>query len=354
MSQITASAVQDAIAQIMQSAPHAAGPIDLAMARDMALRITSTVQKMGFTGPATLSGNAAFHTLLSQHLGSPAAATYNAATRQLLQQAIDKANLHGPDYLAGVRAGIQLGLQASRQERQASATPAPGDDRKAASSARFTQGDMPGTGLQGNPDLRGISMANYNSSPITRAIVDAGVNYGTFNYLRQQGFNQGNIVNAAKDAKALGFSPNDKPAVRDHAIIDKHDPKKKQTLDALGKMKKGLIDSKDFKDAAQAVQNAKTPEERKAAQAKANQLIDAEAKTKGVTAAINDKDRSELVRKAIDSRKKAIGEQVQKLHQAAPAGTAPQKNPLPSDPRTKAARDALYKSMMKNGPAASK
>ena len=110
---ITPSVVQDAIVQIMQGDAGRARNVDVNMARVVAGNILTSVQRMGFRGASSgvLSGNAAFHTLVTQHLGSTSATAYDPVFRQQLIQAIEKANITGADYIAGVKAGLQIGLK---------------------------------------------------------------------------------------------------------------------------------------------------------------------------------------------------------------------------------------------------
>jgi hypothetical protein len=58
-----------------------------------------------------LSGNAAFHTLVTQHLGSSTSETYDAGSRQRLLQAISNANVTASDHAAAVKALAQGGIQ---------------------------------------------------------------------------------------------------------------------------------------------------------------------------------------------------------------------------------------------------
>jgi hypothetical protein len=67
-------------------------------------------------------------------------------------------------------------------------------------------------------DLGSITPSNFKRSHYHRC----GLDYATFDALRREGFSGQNIINAASDARALGFSPRDREAMRDHALIDKH------------------------------------------------------------------------------------------------------------------------------------
>jgi hypothetical protein len=183
--EITHSTVRDAILQIMQG-DHRTGSVDARRAADVAARITGSVQKMGFRGAssALLSGNAAFHTLVTQHLGSPAAAAYDPVFRQQLQQAIEKANITGSDYIAGVKAGIQIGLAqyAKLNDGSVSDASGSGEGRRSASQPY-------------NAEL----LTNYtasNLSPGLRGLVDTN-----------RGFTAGHVAEAANFAQRIGLEP---------------------------------------------------------------------------------------------------------------------------------------------------
>jgi len=340
--QIPPSVVQDAIVQIMQGDLGRARNVDVTMARAVAGNITTSVQKMGFRGASSgmLSGNSAFHTLVSQHLGSPAAALYDPAFRQQLQQAIDKANLHGPDYLAGVRDGIRLGLHAARNDGRISDA-AEADGRRAGSSARYVQGELPAAPVPGNSDIRGITAANYYTSPVTRALVGMGMNDNTFTHLRDQGFARTHIERAANDADALGFSVNDKRMVKNHAVIRQKGKDPNKTNRILQSFSKGLDGSQEFRDAALELKNAKTAEEKKAAEAKIKNISEGLAKKHGVTKDMADQ-RDEAVKKAIGEIKdKKVEDKVKEIHGAAPdQRTAAEREQAPT---TGADADTLLK-----------
>jgi len=213
---IAPGVVQDAIVQIMQSALGRGQSVDMDMARDMAVRLAPAVQSMGLAGlsSSVLSGNAAFHALITQHLGSPAAASYDPAFRRQLQQVIENANIHGPDYLGGVVDGIRLARAAL--ERTSGGPP---DARERPPNYR----DLPGATIPGNADMSGVTLANYFTSPITRSLVGMGMNYGTFDYMRGQGFNRTHIQHAGEDARRHGYNPNNREVVRDFGIVNRED-----------------------------------------------------------------------------------------------------------------------------------
>ena len=89
------------------------------------------------------------------------------------------------------------------------------------SSARFE--GLPRTTVPGNADMSGISMANYHTSPLTRAILATGMNYGTFDYMRGQGFNRTHIQHAGEDARRHGYNPNNREVVNDFGLVNQHD-----------------------------------------------------------------------------------------------------------------------------------
>ena len=185
-SEITHSTVRDAILQIMQGDLARAGIVDPNKATEVAANITRSVQKMGFRGAssAMLSGNSAFHTLVTQHLGSPAAAAYDPQFRQQLLQAIDRANITGSDYIAGVKARIQIGLAqyaALSGEGRASDAGLSGEGRK--------------SGLGYKTDLP-ITYSPDNLSTPLRSLVDSS-----------RGISAGHVAEAANFAQRIGVEP---------------------------------------------------------------------------------------------------------------------------------------------------
>ena len=180
-----------------------------------------------------------------------------------------------------------------------------GGGRDASRSALYAQEGLPGAKTSGEMDLRGITPQSFYNSPFTRGIAATGMNYGTFDYLRHQGFDRKNITNAANDAKALGFGPNDKPAVRDHAIIDKHDPKARESNEHLRAFRKGVQESQAFQDAKAELRNARTKEQKAAAWAKINKVAKDEADKHGVTKDMLDREKPHIAREALGRRKDA-------------------------------------------------
>jgi hypothetical protein len=125
-----------------------------------------------------------------------------------------------------------------------------GDDSSGGSS-RYSS-EMPG-------DIGSITAHNYTHTPYH----GMGIPWDSFAALRSEGFSGQHIMNAARDANALGFR-GDRSAIRDHAIIDKH------SIDARG-MNRSLQDYQHREDEDSALSNlivrrerARTEEERRA------------------------------------------------------------------------------------------
>jgi hypothetical protein len=183
-SEITHSVVRDAIIQIMQSdGGRMRGP-DFAMASDVAARITGSVQKMGLRGAssAILSGNAAFHTLVTQHLGSNAAEAYDPASRQRLLQTIHNANVTGADHAAAVKALTQGGIQYAALNDGKASDAGAGEGRRS-----------------GQPGYRSELPMSYTSDNLPasmRGLVDSS-----------RGISTGHVAEAANFAQRIGLEP---------------------------------------------------------------------------------------------------------------------------------------------------
>lgn len=78
-----------------------------------------------------------------------------------------------------------------------------------------------------------------------------GLDLGTTKYLYGQGFNQSQILAAAQDTKALGFSPKDREAVRDHAIIRARDPEADETNRRLKGLQGRLAGNEEYQALAE-------------------------------------------------------------------------------------------------------
>jgi hypothetical protein len=79
--------------------------------------------------------------------------------------------------------------------------------------------------------IQSITPSGYARTPFA----EAGVNYGTFNYLRHydRNFTGQNILNAAQDVKKLGLDTNNKRAMRAQTTIDHYDNNKEATNKAI-------------------------------------------------------------------------------------------------------------------------
>jgi len=274
---IAPSVVQDAIVQIMQSAGRGL-PVDTDMARTLAVRLAPTVQNMGLHGltSTALSSQAAFHALLSQHLGSPSAATYDPAFRRQLLQAIERANIHGPDYLGGVFDGIRLALGLERASGGARDTREP--------PAHSGRSDY--RGLAGN-----VTPASFTTSqdPDVMRLRDVwGMNGGTYGYLYNQGFRFEHIYPAAQDARALGFhNVNDRGVIRPLAVIRRHGDNPELTNRRLQDFQGALRTDREFQDAVAALRAAGNDEARRAAAlARIREISERLSSQHGVTADI--------------------------------------------------------------------
>jgi hypothetical protein len=82
--------------------------------------------------------------------------------------------------------------------------------------------EMPG-------DIGSITPHNFIGSHYHQC----GLDYATFDALRREGFNGQNIMNAANDARSLGFRATNRDRVRDLAIIDRHSTDPRGNVRAL-------------------------------------------------------------------------------------------------------------------------
>jgi hypothetical protein len=145
-----------------------------------------------------------------------------------------------------------------------------------------------------------------------------GLEYGTFSYLRNQdrSFTSQNIVNAANDAKALGFSPRDKAAMLDHTTIDRYDPKARATNRALQEYQDKIENDDTLTDLHHKAKKAKAPEERKAIQTETKARRTELAKESGLTGRIEDKDNHPKAKAATERRKTAIEKKAEAKYDA--------------------------------------
>jgi hypothetical protein len=113
--------------------------------------------------------------------------------------------------------------------------------------------------------LQMVSSGSYLSTPFAKT----GMDFGTFNYLRSydKSFTGQNILHAAQDAKALGFSPNDKEAVKDHAAIDHYSNDARGVNTALQGYQHLLRGDSELLGWANKIKEEKDPAKRAALQA---------------------------------------------------------------------------------------
>ena len=162
--------------------------------------------------------------------------------------------------------------------------------------------------------LQSITFDKFKGS----AFEDAGLDFGTLSYLRAQDrtFTSQNVLNAANDAKALGFSVRDKAAMLDHTSIDRYDTKPRVTNKALQDYQEKIENDDtlvDFHDKAKA---AKTPEEAKAIKAEAEKRRAEIANESGLSDRIADKDNHPRATAATQRRKTAIGKKAEAKYDA--------------------------------------
>jgi hypothetical protein len=117
----------------------------------------------------------------------------------------------------------------------------------------------------GNSDPRGLQ-AVTSATFAGSSFAAAGLDFGMVSYLRSQDrtFTAQNVLNAANDSKALGFSPADRAAMFDHTTIDRYDAKARTTNKALQDYQERIEGDDELCDLHLKAKHAKTPEERKA------------------------------------------------------------------------------------------
>lgn len=176
--------------------------------------------------------------------------------------------------------------------------------------------------------LQGVTAQNFGSSPFAAA----GVDYGTFAFLRAQGaFTAQNILFAANDTKALGFKTTDRAAMLDHATIDRFDPKARQTNTALQDYQKRIEGDVDLSALHQEKRSAKTPEARKAIDGKIAERRSRHADESGLNGRIADPQGHPKAVKATTRRKTAVEKKAEALYgpkqSATPTGAAAKTKP---------------------------
>jgi hypothetical protein len=159
----------------------------------------------------------------------------------------------------------------------------------------------------GNSDPRGLQSVT-SASFAGSSFAAAGLDFGTLSYLRSQDrtFTAQNVLNAANDTKALGFSPNDRGAVLDHTIIDRHDPKARTTNKALQGYQERIEGDDDLCNLYDKAKHAKTPEQRKGINAQIAEKRKQHANDSGLTDRIADPQNPAKSVAAAKRRKTAI------------------------------------------------
>jgi hypothetical protein len=159
----------------------------------------------------------------------------------------------------------------------------------------------------GNSDPRGlqaVTSASFAATPFAAA----GLDFGMVSYLRSQDrtFTAQNVLNAANDTKALGFSPKDRAAMFDHTTIDRYDPKARVTNKALQDYQGRVEGDDELSDLHDKAKHAKTPEERKAFNAQIAEKRARHAKETGLSERIADPENPAKSVAATKRRKTAI------------------------------------------------
>lgn len=156
--------------------------------------------------------------------------------------------------------------------------------------AGFYSGTTSYAGLSGatydsSKGVSSLSADNFSSSPFAGTGLTAA-DIPFIRALAADGFSTTNIVNAARDAAALGFSPRDRGTVRDFAVLDRVDPSGRADRNAAyAKYAEWVRQNKEqIKSLQDAVDNAKSEEERKAAIAARDKFIKGGQDQTGVTA----------------------------------------------------------------------
>jgi hypothetical protein len=159
----------------------------------------------------------------------------------------------------------------------------------------------------GNSDpraLQSITSANFAAS----SFAGAGLDFGIVSYLRSQDrtFTAQNVLNAASDTRALGFSPRDRAAMLDHTIIDRHDPKSRATNTAMQNYQQRVEGDDELCDLHDKAVHAKTPDQRKAIQARIAEKRAQHSKDTGLSERVTDPENPSKSVAATKRRIKAI------------------------------------------------
>lgn len=168
--------------------------------------------------------------------------------------------------------------------------------------------------------LQTITSANFAGS----GFASAGLNFGTFNYLRSQdrSFTGQNILNAANDAKTLGFAPTDRAAMLDHTIIDRYDPKARRTNSSLQKYQQSIEGDGDLASLHDRRKHAKTPEDRRKIDGEIAKRRAKHCEESGLDGRMKDATVPPKASAAINRRKTAIEKKAEAAYDARPAPVA--------------------------------
>lgn len=162
--------------------------------------------------------------------------------------------------------------------------------------------------------LQSVTSANFAGSPFALA----GINYGTFSYLR--GFDRSltgqNILNAANDAKALGFKATDRAAMLDHAVIDRYDPKARATNRSLQQYQQAIEGDEQLASLHDQKKHATTPDARKAIDAEIAARRGALATQSGLSERLHDSTVPPKATAATTRRKTAIEKKAERSYEA--------------------------------------
>jgi hypothetical protein len=161
----------------------------------------------------------------------------------------------------------------------------------------------------GSQSLQGVTASNYAGTPFAAA----GVNYGTFSYLRgyDRNFTGQDILNAARDVRSLGFDPKNHRAMRNQATIRHYDDKPEETTRALRTFSHLTEEEKkELEKLNKVIKDAKTAEERAAATKARSEFHEKRAEHSGVNGRIKEtkhpkakgaiKDQKELIKQQLN------------------------------------------------------
>jgi hypothetical protein len=169
----------------------------------------------------------------------------------------------------------------------------------------------------GNSDPRGLQ-AVTSASFAGSSFAAAGLDFGTVAYLRSQDrtFTAQNVLNAANDTRALGFSPKDRAAMFDHTTIDRYDPKARTTNKALQDYQGRVEGDDELSELHDKAKHARTPEERKALNKQIAEKRMRHAKETGLSERIADPENPAKAVTATKRRKTAIEKKAEQGYEA--------------------------------------